>query len=303
MTITFAVVKITSMYIDVNRGQDKIKDDIEEIVDDDEYVEFHTMENQDQLLECIAKHINPPGNTVTGTKTYLNGKLFQSVFDALSNTIDQSNTKLNKLGTQFADGIPTEREVILIKNNIISDTVVELTSINKLEVRNLLEDKFIKQGIVYKADTSHEIYTYSQNHLDNLMHKFGQDYVLNNFHYDEMEIGDMIFTISSNKNDTDENTLMSKIVGKNVTGNTFCSLYMKGDHTREAVYISLNKDIFDKIVYLLQCSDFDPTDDNEFENLTNENAERVMDNHNSQIVISPFTVIDRMYNKYKKSHA
>ena len=300
MTITFAVVKVTSMYIDVNRGQEKIKDDIEEIIDDEDYIEFHTMENQSQFLECIAKHINPPGNTVTGTKTYLNGKLYQSVFDALSNTIDQSDTKLNKLGTQFADGIPTEREVILIKNNIISDTEVELTSISKLEVKNLLEDKFIKSGIVYKANQSSEMYTYSQNHLDNLMHKYGQDYVLNNFQYDEMEIGDMIFTISSNKNETNENSLMSKIVGKNVSGDTFCSLYMKGDHTKEAVYISLTKDIFDKIVYLLQCSDFDPTDDNTFENLNNENAERIMDSHNSQIVISPFTVINRMYNKYKK---
>lgn len=303
MTITFAVVKITSMYVDVNRGQEKIKDDIEEIIDDEDYIEFHTMENQDKFLECITKHINPPGNTVTGTKTYLDGKLFQSVFDALSNTIDQSNTKLNKLGTQFADGIPTEREVILIKNNIISDTEVELTSISKLEVQRLLEDKFIKNGIVYKANKSCESYTYSQNHLDNLMHKYGQDYVLNNFQYDEMEIGDMIFTISSNKNETEENLLMSKIVGKNVAGDTFCSLYMKGDHTKEAVYISLNKDIFDKIIYLLQCSDFDPTDDNTFENLNNENAERVMDSHNSQIVISPFTVINRMYNKYKKLQA
>lgn len=300
MPITFAVVKKTSAFIDVNRSQDQIKEDIEDMIDDEDYVEFYTMNNHTDLLQCISDHVTPSSNLVTGTKTYISGKLYQSIFDALPNTVDQSNAKINKLGSQFTDGILTENPVMIIKNNIISDTEVELISISKHEVITLLKDKFIKNGIVYKPNGECDVYSYTQNHLDNLMYKFGQDYVLNNFQYDEMEIGDMVFIIASNKTETTENSVMSKIVGKPVKGDVFCSLYTKSDHIKDSTYISLDKNTFNKIIYLLQEKDFDPTDDNQFENMTKDNAERIADSHNSQLVISPFTIIDRMYKKYNK---
>lgn len=298
MPITYAVIEKTQFYIDVNRGIEQVIEDIENAVEDEEYIKLHTMDHPDEFLKCIEKHIDPKNDIISGVKTYVGNKLFQTIFIGTSNTITTQDSMLNKLGTQFADGIKTERTVMLIKNIIKSDTHVELDSISRSDIRQVLENKFISRGIVYSPSGNIEEYTYSQNHLDNIMYKYGQQFVLDNFHYDELEIGDMVFIIACNKNDTNDNKTMSNIVGKKVCGDAFCSLYYKSDHTRDSTYISLTKEMFKKILFLMANKNFDPTDSGSYVNLTTENAENVMNDHNPQIIIPPETVISRMYSRY-----
>jgi hypothetical protein len=282
----------------VNNGRERVKESIEDIVDDDEYVEFHTMKDESELITCIKEHVNPE-HVVNGVKTYIGKNLFQTIFEALPNTVDHSDTSINKLGSQFADGLLTAKPVILIKNVINSDTDATLSSLSQTEVQMVLEEKFLKKGVVYSPQMEKSQYVYCQNHLDNMMEKFGQDYVLQNFQYDEMEICDMVFIIASNKNETEDNKIMTEIVGKPVKGNAFCSLYYKADHKRDSTYISMDIDMFDHITYLLMRSDFDNTDDGSFVNLTKENAEELMNDHDPQIVIPPRTIIERLYHRYK----
>jgi hypothetical protein len=298
MPITYAVIDKTQFHIDVNRGIDQVIEDIEDVVEDEEYIKFYTMDNQDDFLACIQKHIDPKGKIISGAKTYIGHKLFQTIFVGLSNAKTHSDSVLNKLGSQFADGIKTAKAVMLIKNSIKSDTHVELDSLSKSETRQVLESKFISKGIVYSPSGEIEEYNYSQNHLDNLMYKYGQQFVFDNFHYDEMELCDMVFIIASNKNDTVENKTMSNIVKKKVCGDVFCSLYYKADHIRDSTYISITKDMFRKIIFLLEHENFDPTDSGNYVNLTKENAEQVMNEHNPQIIIPPETIITRLYNRY-----
>jgi len=301
MPITYAIIEKTQFYIDVNRGIEQVKEDIENTIEDEEYVQLYTMDHPDDFLKSIEKHIDPQDDIISGAKTYIGNNLFQTIFVGLSNAIKHQDTELNKLGMQFADGIKTGKTVMLIKNIIKSDTHVELGSISKSEVRQVLEDKFISKGIIYSPSGHIEEYSYSQNHLDNLMYKYGQQFVLDNFHYDEMELCDMVFVIACNKNNTDDNKVMSDIVGKTVRGDAFCSLYYKADHIRDSTYISLTKDMFRKIVYLLANKTFDPTDNGSYINLTKENAEKVMNDHNPQIIIPPETVISRLYDRYSSA--
>ena len=298
MPITYAVIEKTQFHIDVNRGIEQVIEDIEDVVEDEEYIKFYTMDHSDDFLKCIQKHIDPQDTIISGAKTYIGNKLFQTIFVGLSNATQHSDSILNKLGMQFADGVKTATSVMLIKNIIKSDTHVELDSITKSETRQVLESKFISKGIVYSPSGHIEEYNYSQNHLDNLMYKYGQQFVLDNFHYDEMELYDMVFIIASNKNDTVDNKVMSDIVKKKVCGDVFCSLYYKADHVRDSTYISMTRDMFRKIIFLLEHKNFDPTDGGNYVNLTKENAEKVMDEYNPQIIIPPETIISRLYNRY-----
>jgi hypothetical protein len=291
MTLDIAVIKKTPTFIDVNRGIEQIKGDIDEIVDDVDCVKIETINDQNELINFLVTNIEPSGNMISGSKNYINDTLYQCMFEGLSNVEDHSSKSLNMLGSQFSDGVPTERPVVITKNKIISDSNIELTSISRYDLKALLEDKFIKQGVIYKQNGTKETYNYSQNHLDNLMYKLGKDYVLNNYQYDEMELGNMVFIIASDKTETDKNELMSSIVKKPVCGDVFCSLYMKQDHLQEAMYISIDLKQFDKITFLLSNPNFDPTDENY--------GKLDSSQHHDQLNISPHTTIDRMYNSIK----
>ena len=293
MTLDIAIIKKTPTFIDVNRGIDRIRDDIDEIINDTDCVKIESINNQNELINFIVMHIKPSSNMISGTKSYINDTLYQCMFEGLSNVEDHSNKSLNMLGSQFSDGVPTEKPIIITRNKILSDSNIELTSISRYDLKTLLTDKFIKQGIIYRQNGTKETYNYSQNHLDNLMYKLGKEYVLNNFQYDEMELGNMVFIIASDKTATDKNELMSDIVKKTVNGDVFCSLYMKQDHMQEALYVSIDLKQFDKIICLLTSSKFDPTDDN---------YSKLDDNaHKDQLVLSPQTMIDRMYNTLNMS--
>lgn len=297
MSIKFAVIHITQAYIDVNRGQKQIKEDIEELLEDEDNMTFHTMESDKEFIEKINEHIKPSGGVVSGSQIFIGDKFYQAVFESVSNVTKISSSKLNKLGTQFTDGVETDKAVIVFKNRILADDHVEFESINMTDLMEILEDKFIKRGVFLKRDGTRSTYTYSQNHLDNLMYKYGEQYVLDNFQYDELELGDMVFVVSSNKNATEKNTVMTKIVGKDVNGDVYCSLYRKNDHTGAGSYISFNNEILDKIMFILQCKNFKSEDHHE--NITPENIEKKSTEQTGQKIVSPYATINRIYEKLK----
>ena len=296
--IIFALVNNTQRYIDPNYGESKIIEDIEDIVEDDDYIKFLKMDSENDFFECIQKYIS---TSVSGSNLYLNGYLYQCIFESMApDTVESNYDKVNKLGIQFTNNIYTSKPIIILKHKILSDSKTEFISISNTDVKSILKDKFIKTGCVYKLDKSIELYNYYQNHLDGVMKKLGQDYIMNNFQYDEIEICDMIFIISSDKSSKEKNDIMTKIVKKDVFGDVYCSLYNKPDHINESFYISIDKKMCSSIIELLILPNFDPTDDNTFQNFTPENIEKKAESVELKKHISPIELIDRLYNKYKK---
>ena len=122
--------------------------------------------------------------------------------------------------------------------------------------------------------------------------------MVNNYQYDEIEFLDMILIIINKKNtEESKNDLMSNIVKKDVYGDVICCLYSKPIPGVDSNYISIDKDIYLKIIKLLSDKNF-KNDDNSFLNkfqlkdIKNEKLDE------KDLLISPSTKITRIYNKY-----
>jgi hypothetical protein len=297
--VKFAVIAKSDEIVDANKGIAGVKEMIEDIIDDDDNVSFDKLTSEFDLGDAIKKYIDPVGDSVSGTRNYINGKLYQCIFEDLGHGVEIADSHMNRLGTQFSNGIKTKKPVIILKSKIMSDYDSLYESLNRIELVTLLEDKFIKDGIVLHPDGSHENYQYCQHHLDTVMEKYGQEYVMKNYHYDEKEVGDLILIVASDKTKTEENKRLSDVVGKPVYGDGYCSVYVKPTHTTESIFLTMNYDMLDKLLFLACCKEFDHTDGDEFVKTTEENIKQKADNYNSQQVVSPYTIIDRMYNRYK----
>jgi hypothetical protein len=292
MSVSFAVVSVTSSYISVDRGNEKIKEEIEEIVEDDEIIKFHKMNiANEEFIKVINDNI---GSEVDAIKIFVGNNFYQAIFVCLSNVQKHISPKINMLGSQITNGILTESPVMIFKYKVLSDTKIEFDNLTHTDVISILEDKFFHYGVVLRDNNAVETYMYQQNMLDNVMYKYGIQYVEDNYQTDDIELGDMVFKIGYNKNSLHINEKLSKIVGKNVNGDVFCSLCYKQDHMKESTFISINKEQCLKILEIISSSKFDSS--NYYTNMTPENSNEVSDKDTSQIVISPYTTIERMYN-------
>jgi hypothetical protein len=302
MAVNYAVVSVTSSHINYQLSNAKIREDIEELVEDDEIVTFHKLEDFDNstFLEAIVKHTGC--DVVDGVKIFIGEKFYQAMFVPQSNVEIFDSSKVNMLGTQITNGIPTLNPVVIFKYKVKSDTEIEFDNLTYIDLVSILEDKFFHTGVFIKLnpDESYnmEQYTYQQHILDATMDKYSVEYINENFLTDEIELGDMIFKIAHNKNAPTVNKKLSKIVGHTVNGDVWCGLYYKPDHTRESTFISINKDHVLKILEILHNAQFNSCD--HYKNITTETAENITDKDVSQLVISPYTNIDRLYRKYKK---
>ena len=296
--IKIAVIKKTQNYIDYHKSKNEILENIKEIAEDSEFIKYDNIENEESFLPKIINYINPNIKIISGTKTYIDNYLYQTMAQSLSNIENINYSNLNKLGTQFCNGIETYDPVILMKSKIISDTESQFESLNKIDVIKFMENIIFKKGVYHKLDNTIETYTYSQNHFDSLIEKYGNDYVVNNYQYDEIEFLDMILIIINKKNtEESKNDLMSNIVKKDVYGDVICCLYSKPIPGVDSNYISIDKDIYLKIIKLLSDKNF-KNDDNSFLNkfqlkdIKNEKLDE------KDLLISPSTKITRIYNKY-----
>ena len=301
--ISIAIIKYSDNFIDLNKSIDQKIHDINEIIEDPDIIQLIKIKKKD-LIKTVMEYVKPEGNLLTGSKTYIGDYLYQTMFEAVSNVVNIDYDKINKIGTQFTGGIETYKPIILAKFRIVADYEVDTVSLSKNNLCEFLEDRFIKTGIVLHNDNKMDIYKYSQNHLDNFMEKFGLETVKQNFKYYEKQIFDMIFIIAEDTrhNDSDSiNEIASKIAGKSLYGDVYCSLYYKPDDINNTFYISIDNELCKKILFLIQKDDFDPTNDGEYINYTKENLNNELLKDKSQCVISSKSIIERVYNKYSTS--
>ena len=303
MAISYAVISITSSHINYQIDDDKIKNDIDELLDDDEIVNFYKLEDleKETFAREIVRHVCH--DVVEGTQIFIGDNFYQTMFYPRSNVQETYLTKLNMLGTQINNGILTESAVVIFKYNIKSDTEIEFANLTRYDLYLILEDKFFHKGVMLRINNNMELYTYQQNMLDAIAFKYGIPYVEENFLIDDVEFGNMVFKIAHNKNEKVVNEKMSKIAKNIINGDVWCSLHYKSDHLHESIFISINKEHLYKILEILENPNFNSSDI--YTNITAETAQVMSNSDNgnddsSQIVISPYTKIDRMYKKYKK---
>ena len=296
----FAVVKKTLNYIDYNKSKNEIIEKITDLSDDNEFIKYVDIKNEESLLPEIINSINPNIEIIYGTKSYIDNYLYQTMSHSLSNIQQVDDSKLNKLGCQFCKGIETYYPVVLTKSKILSDNESEFVSLNKIDVIKYMENIFFKNGVYHKIDNTTEDYTYSQHHFDSLIEKYGNEYVIKNYQYDEIEILDMVLIIISKKEQNEnkiKNDLMSRIVNKDIFGEVICCLYIKPQPGIEFEYISLNCDTYFKIIKLLDNEKINTKEEsylNKFQikNIKNEKYDE------KDLLISPDTKINRIFNKY-----
>jgi hypothetical protein len=298
MIISYAIISLTQSHVCVDKGDEQIKHDIEEFLEDDDIIKFHKLNtSNDDFVQIIANNI---GKSIEAVKIFVGNNFYQAIFVGMPN-VNVKNIEMksiNMLGTQITGGIYCISPVAIFKYKIKLDTEIEFDNLTHSDVVSILNDRFFHNGVLIKSDNTIESYIYQQHMLDNVMYKYGIEFVQNNFQTDEIELGDMIFKIAYNKNDKIINKELTKIIGQNVYGDVFCNLYYKEDHNKEPNFISINKEQCLKIIKILSNPKFDSSD--YYTNITPENSSEVSNKDVSQIVVSPYTTIDRMYNTLNK---
>ena len=127
--IRFAVVSVTPSYINVEQDDEKIKEDIEELLEDEDNVNFHKMIDTHNGFVCaVAEHVGNDG-PIDATKIFIGETFYQIIHIPMSNVTKPSNAKVNKLGSQLTNGIYTDHPVMVVKYKVKSDTEIEFDNL------------------------------------------------------------------------------------------------------------------------------------------------------------------------------
>jgi len=267
-----------TVLVDIVKSTDDIRDEIENIICNDEIVTYHEenfLVNFEEYDRIIKKYISNP-KLLIGTYYYtIDNKLFMLLYDnafkkteLLENGESFKYDDLFTLGCQIISGNLTNNNIVIIKMGIdISKITYE--PLQEYELKNLFLDIFIKKGICISENGDVQEYEYTQNYLDNATESYGSEYIHQNYKTDEFSLCDYVLVIATNTdNKLPLNKKATNIIKKfanvveNAYGNAFIAIYKKSNHQISiSPFISLDTKTF-KITYdLITNTKFYPIDE------------------------------------------
>ncbi len=176
--------------------------------------------------------------------------------------VEKNVKELNELMSQMLS-VPVASDVIICKmklsykidgNNIACDMTPETLSI--YEVNETVHNLFIKNGLIVEANGNIRSYRYITEPFEELM--LNEPDYDKHYRYHEYEMFTNVIRVivdtRSNEQTSSYNETISWLCGKRVYGTVYVGMYKKPEYNENPPFISLNSEIFDKIIKLKKIS-------------------------------------------------
>lgn len=249
-----AIIKCSDDCIKINDVEDidkvKIKIDyqIENIIND--YITFEKISKTDMdLINIICKHLDISQVVMSYNCFYTNEYLYQTIFIEG----DKDSKNINYFGTQLSNGIIAIDKVIIIKNKILDDDNCELDSITDYDIKEIIMNKIIKQGINISINGSLTSFSFITSPLERYSYNMCKD----KYRIYETKIYNIILNICYEINSTDPiNETASLLCKKIINGNVSLSISHEDQHCNGVFYLTLDDKYFNKLIKLLSIKDY-----------------------------------------------
>lgn len=273
-----AVVLYTrDQYIDYNHIN--IREQIEDILDDESLFQLKDFDDDESLLVLINKeldNINNNSNDNSNDNNNLQTKMGVSASNIWENKdtlyvgyyIDyvdieatkKNKTQLNNFGSQLTSEHVMSNMIIvkynldyqIIDNNI--KTITRHETISKYDIIDKIENIFIKTGVIIYPNNDMGTYKYIINPLEHLMltdPNYEKNYV-----YHEYEIYTHVIKVITDTREINgiQNNIGTLLCGAPVNGTIFVGLYKKPQYDEEPPYVDLSIQKLNAILKIRQKS-------------------------------------------------
>lgn len=248
--MNIAILYKTNEYIEHNKVN--IREQIDDILDDPANFELREYTNEQSLHEIISNifKIDNIGITVCNiweTKdTVYAGYFVDYTEEKYLNNND--NINFHYLGSQITLQNVTSHLIIvkmklsysISNNNVKTNTTYD--SITRTELLDIIEKKFVKDGVVIDIDGKMSTYKYIDNPLEHLIltdDKYHQHYV---YHEYEIFTHILIVVVDVREHRGTLNEIGSLLCGSPVNGKIFVGIYRKPDFNENPPYSELSID-------------------------------------------------------------
>jgi len=256
--LSIGIIKMND--IKINSSKSNIKEQIEDIIEDDSIFKIHKVKSAQEIQEFAHFTLNPDKKfAVTQHNFYEKKNYFYSAFYVdyedtpdPQNEENQKNAKLNIFGSCIVAGMVVS-DLYIVKNKLtytINDNNkikadYEYTNFELYELIDVLTNLFYLNGVCINENGEMKQYKYTENPLISL----------NNIHeyiYHEYEIYTKILMVIVNTTEKDNklNEKATLIAGHPVRGTVYFGLYNKSQSITEkySPYINLSIEMLNNIL-------------------------------------------------------
>jgi len=283
MTIIMKALILHLTEDSINCDKTNIREQIEDILDDPNNVEFKEFTNETSMLGMIhstlklgTRNIGVTARNIYETKYFLYIGYFIDMSELLDYStitdtdesvmiknikVQQKNLKNNAFGSQITSE-HVMSDLIIVKHRLsytitgtnikTESTPISINSQN--EMIRVFESLFVKTGVVIKTDGSINTYSYIMNPIEHLM-LTDPDYS-KNYVYHEYEVYTYVMTIIADTREVDGilNHTATLLAGKPVNGDVFVAIYRKPDFNENPPYMNLSINTITDILNIRQRS-------------------------------------------------
>lgn len=255
-----AILYKTDEYIDHNKVN--IREQIEDLFEDTSNFELREYTDEKSMHEILKDVLKLDGIGLTMCNIWeTHDTIYACYFidsteeKYINNT---NNITFNHFGSQIALQNVTSHLIIvklqvtysIIDKNVKTNTVHD--TITQYELVNVIENIFVKNGVIIDIDGNMSSYKYIVNPLEHLMltdNKYNEHYI-----YHEYEIFTHIMVVIVDVRETNGtiNKLGTLLCGKPVNGTIFIGLYRKPEFNENPPYIDLSIDRLKNILSIRQ---------------------------------------------------
>lgn len=256
-----------------------IREQIDDIFDDPNNYVVKEFTNEESMQKLIYDALEKPTVGVTACNIWedrdvvyvgyyidiaetLNYGSVDDSEDTITDKIKESysKTQLNIFGSQLTGQHVTHNLVILkmnleyeVTNNNIK-TSMKASSLDLTELKNVIEGKFIKNGIVIDTNGDISLYKYIMNPLEQFI--LTDNNYKDNYIYHEYEVYSHIIMVIVDAREINGvvNTDASLLSGGLIKGRVFVAMYKKPEFNELPPYVSLTIDCFKKILEIRKKS-------------------------------------------------
>jgi len=255
-----AILSMTDQQIDCNKTN--IREQIEDILDDSDNFKMAQYTDNDNLFMLIHNTLSTEKTlNVTVCNVWENiGSLYEGYFVDIAEIENQQDNekkdtkiRLNEFSSQITSQhvtgaliiVKRSLEYLITDNNV--KTMTKPCTFSYNELLDILESKFIKNGIMIDVDGSIKSYKYIMNPIEHLI-LTDSDYS-KNYVYHEYEVYTHVMVIFAKVNALDEriNEKASLLAGAPVNGSVHVVLYKKPEYNENPPYVSLEPSLLESI--------------------------------------------------------
>lgn len=242
----FAVLYNTDDYI--NHNSINIREQIDELLYDPDKFKLIDYNDEKSLYNSLNDILKPNGLGITACNIWESkNTLYAGYFiDYTEAKYNNSDIKLNKFGTQLTLQNITSHLIIvklkltysIEKNNV--RTITTYDNLTQNDLTNVIENIFVKNGVVVDVDGKFSSYKYIDNPLEHLMltdNNYDKHYV---YHEYEIFTHIIIVVVDTRESNGQINKNGTLLCGKPVNGKIFVGIYRKPEFNEKPPYISLS---------------------------------------------------------------